>query len=231
MSTIKSKQAFRLLVLIGNPKLAEKASEILSQASIPLQFQTSAVGTAPSDMIDILGLGTPDRTLVLCTLPLDVANETLRSLKRGLRLGSVNSGIAFTIPVTGASNIFLSLMQNLMKSEDQTERKETKPMTENKYSLIAAIVNPGYSEELMDVAREAGARGGTVLHSRQVGETEALTGLGLTIQDEKEIVIIVADQNTKLGIMQAIGNKCGMHSDAKGFVLSLPIDGVVGVEE
>ena len=104
-------------------------------------------------------------------------------------------------------------------------------MSDNKYSLIAAIVNPGYSEELMDEARAAGARGGTVLHSRQVGQAEALSSLGLKIQDEKEIVIIVADQETKLGIMQAIGNKCGMHSDAKGFVLSLPIDGVVGVEE
>lgn len=231
MSTIKSKQAYRLLVLIGNSKLAEKATQILSQASIPMQMQTSAVGTAPTDMIDILGLGSPNRAVLINILPQDIANNMLRSLKKVLKLGSVNSGIAFTLPLSGASNIILSIMQKIEEATEPQERKETKPMSDNKYSLIAAIVNPGYSEELMDEARAAGARGGTVLHSRQVGQAEALSSLGLKIQDEKEIVIIVAAQETKLGIMQAIGNKCGMHSDAKGFVLSLPIDGVVGVEE
>ena len=44
------------------------------------------------------------------------------------------------------------------------------------------------------------------------------------------MLFIVAENESKLKIMQAIGDKCGMHSDAKGIVLSLPIDTVIGME-
>lgn len=37
--------------------------------------------------------------------------------------------------------------------------------TEN-YEVIFAIVNAGFAEDVMDVARENGARGGTILNAR-----------------------------------------------------------------
>ena len=43
------------------------------------------------------------------------------------------------------------------------------------------------------------------------------------------LILILADAEHKLPIMQAIGEKCGVHSDAKGIVLSLPIDSAVGL--
>ena len=39
--------------------------------------------------------------------------------------------------------------------------------TEN-YEVIFAIVNAGFAEDVMDVARENGARGGTILNARGV---------------------------------------------------------------
>ena len=82
-----------------------------------------------------------------------------------------------------------------------------------------------------DVAREAGAGGGTVVHSRRIGNKEAMGFWGMSIQEEKEMLFIVTENDSKLEIMQAIGERCGMHSEAKGLVLSLPIDTVIGLEE
>lgn len=48
------------------------------------------------------------------------------------------------------------------------------------------------------------------------------------MQKEKEIVMILSETENKMKLMQSIGEKCGMHSDAKGIVMSLPIDSVVG---
>ena len=83
----------------------------------------------------------------------------------------------------------------------------------------------------MDVARAAGAGGGTVVHSRRIGNKETLGFWGMSIQEEKEMLFIVTENENKLKIMQAIGEKCGMHSEAKGILVSLPIENVIGLDD
>ena len=102
-------------------------------------------------------------------------------------------------------------------------------MTESGYAMIAAIVNQGFSGEVMQAARSAGAVGGSVLHSRGIGATDEVNSWGFKLQDEKEIVIIVAERESKLAIMQAIGNSCGLQSDAKGVVVSIPVEDALGL--
>lgn len=221
----------RALVLITTPKLSARAADMFQQGAIPIQYQWNAAGTAPSEMIDILGLGSPDKSVLLSILPKPFADEMMKKLKKELKLGSVNSGIAFTLPLSGANNLILRLLEQLSGDENESkERKEESVMAETKYSLITAVINQGYSEEVMDVARAAGAGGGTVVHSRRMGNKEAMGFWGMSIQEEKEMLFIVAGNDSKLKIMQAIGEKCGIHSEAKGIVLSLPIDTVIGLE-
>lgn len=102
-------------------------------------------------------------------------------------------------------------------------------MAEVKYVLIAAIVDRGFNNEVMDAARAAGAGGGTVIHSRSIDSEEATGFWGLSVQEEKEIVLILAEAENKMNIMRAISEKCGMRSEAKGLVMSLPIDSVMGI--
>ena len=102
---------------------------------------------------------------------------------------------------------------------------------DNRYAMIAAIVNQGYSENLMEAARAAGATGGTVIHSRSVGNDAISGAWGFAVEDEREIVLIVAENEQKLSIMQAISDACGIKSEAKGIVISLPIEDVIGLGE
>ena len=104
-------------------------------------------------------------------------------------------------------------------------------MSEMKNAMIAAIVNRGYSEEVMAAARAAGAGGGTVVHSRSVVDDSALPHVGAGLAEEKDIVLIVANADTKLAIMQAIGDRCGIRTEAKGIVYSFPIDSVIGLAD
>ena len=83
----------------------------------------------------------------------------------------------------------------------------------------------------MEAAKSAGAGGGTILHSRQVGNDEVNEFWGMSVQDEKEIVLIISDMENKVKIMQAINEKCGVSSSAKGIVMALPIDSVIGIHE
>lgn len=221
----------RVLVLITTPKLADKAMKMFRKGAIPIQYQWNAVGTASSEMIDVLGLGSPDKSVLISFMPKIFADEMLKRLKKELRLGTVNSGIAFTLPMSGANNLVVRMLEQLSGNEaENTERKVRINMSDIKYSLITAVVNRGYSENVMEAARAAGASGGTVVPSRRIGNEQAVGFWGMSIQNEKDIIFIITDNENKLKIMQAIGEKCGMHSEAKGIVVSLPIDAVIGFE-
>ncbi len=225
-----NKQAYRMLVLITNPKLAVKAEALLRSASIPVSYQLNAEGTASSEIMDMLGLGSIDKSLIVSFLTKSAADETLLRLRRKLRLGSTNSGIAFTVPLSGASKAILDMIAMRSDVSSKNERKGEISLEEMNFMLIAAIVHRGFSENVMEAARSAGASGGTVLHSRQI-DSEAITSKwGLNGQEEKEIVLILAGEANKAGIMKAISEKCGVHSEAKGLVLSLPIDSVIGLQ-
>lgn len=231
MSEIVKHSPFRALVLITTPKLGEKASKMCREGAVPVQYKWHGVGTASSEMIDVLGLGSPDKSILISILSKPFADTMLKKYKKGLRLGTVNSGIAFTLPLTGANNLLVRMLEQLDNGElELMKRKDEKRMADTKYSLIAVVVNEGYSENVMEAARAVGAGGGTVVPSRRIGNEQAMGFWGMSIQNEKDMVFIVADNESKLKIMQEIGEKCGMHSEAKGIVVSLPIDNVIGFD-
>ncbi len=225
---MERKETYQLLMLIATPKLADRAADMFLKSALPIQYRLHAEGTASSEIMDMLGLGSTDKAVLISTVPWSFGKIMLGKLHSELRLDAVNSGIAFTIPLTGVSKLMLRMMEHTAQ-QGVSNGKDENRVTDTTYTLIAAIVNRGFSTEVMDAARAAGAGGGTVVHSRSIGNEEASGFWGLSVQEEKEIVLILADHDKKSDIMRGIGEKCGMHSDAKGVVLSLPIDEVMGI--
>lgn len=222
--------SFQQLVLIINPKLAEKATRIFRKSTLPVQYRLNAEGTASSEIMDMLGLGSIDKCILMSTVPRQLGDAMLTRLRQELRLGTVNSGIAFTISLTGMNKL---LMRMLIKSGEENTahsiRKVGNIMSDTKYALIVAAVNIGFSGDVMDAAKAAGASGGTVIHSRWIGNEEIAASWGLSMQEEKELVLILSEEEKRVEIMSGISEKCGMRSDARGLVMSLPIDAVMGL--
>lgn len=102
-------------------------------------------------------------------------------------------------------------------------------MKKNNYEVIFAIVNSGYAEDVMDVAREQGARGGTIIDARGVAREEAAAFFGITLHTEKEIVMIVVPKEIKDAVLNAIYKEMGMAKKAQGIAFSLPITDTVGL--
>lgn len=230
MENKQKPEAFQLLVLITTPKLADRAARIFRKNSLSVQYRLNAEGTASSEIMDMLGLGSIDKCVMVSAAPKPLGDLVLGRLRTELRLGSVNSGVAFTIPITGANSLILRMLTQIAgDGEGQNRGKDGDSMTGTRYALIAVIVNIGCSGDVMDAARSAGASGGTVIHSRWLGNDEVGALWGLSVQDEKEIVLILSDSDIKVPIMSAISEKCGMQSEAKGIVMSLPIDAVMGL--
>ncbi len=107
-------------------------------------------------------------------------------------------------------------------------------MKTNDYEVIFAIVNDGFAEDVMDIAREQGARGGTILNARGVAKEEAAAFFGITVHTEKEIVMMVVPKDIKDNILNAIYKEMGMAKKAQGIAFSLPVTdtaGLVKIEE
>ncbi|MBQ8208628.1 MAG: transposase [Clostridia bacterium] len=230
MENNEKKPSYQLLVLIATPKLADKAAELFCRNSLPVQYRLNAEGTASNEIMDMLGFGSIDKCILASMVEKPLGQKMLGKLHSELRLDTVNSGIAFTIPLTGASNLILRMLtQTAENTAGSAGGKERYIMTDIKYSLITAVVNRGFSGDVMKAAKEAGAGGGTVMHSRSIVNEEALGFNELSVPDEKEIVLIIAEAESKMAIMRAISENCGMASEAKGLVVSLPIDSVMGI--
>ncbi len=230
MSEAGNNLSLRILMLVAPPKLANKATKLFGKADVPLHYTLNAMGTASSETMDMLGLGTPDRRILISIMTRRYADRLMCKIRSDLKFGAPGTGVAFTIPITGASNHAIKMLKDLDENNISLPKgKEAIRMSDINRVLIAAIVNQGCSEDVMDAARTAGAGGGTVLHSRSIAGAEVLSLWGLGAQEEKEIVLIAADLESKLDIMSSISEKCGMHSDAKGMVISLPIESAIGL--
>ncbi|MBP3397048.1 MAG: P-II family nitrogen regulator [Clostridia bacterium] len=97
------------------------------------------------------------------------------------------------------------------------------------HEMILCIVNNGFSGEVMDAARACGASGGTVLHARGTASPEAETFFKITIQPEKELVMILVPSEIKDDVLHALYQKVGLQTPGQGIAFALPVDGVVGL--
>ena len=102
-------------------------------------------------------------------------------------------------------------------------------MKTNNHEVIFAIVNSGFAEDVMNVAREQEARGGTILTGRGVAKEEAAAFFGSPLHSEKEILMMVVDKAIKDNVLHAIYHEMGMGKPAQGIAFSLPVSDVAGL--
>ena len=102
-------------------------------------------------------------------------------------------------------------------------------MKTSEHEVIFAIVNSGFAEDVMEVAREQGVRGGTILNARGVVREDAATFFGITLHADKEIVMMVVEKSLRDKVLNAIYKEMGMAKKAKGIAFSLPVSDVAGL--
>lgn len=102
-------------------------------------------------------------------------------------------------------------------------------MKTSEHEVIFAIVNSGFAEDVMEVAREQGVRGGTILNARGVVREDAAAFFGITLHADKEILMMVVEKSLRDKVLNAIYKEMGMAKKAKGIAFSLPVSDVAGL--
>ena len=104
-------------------------------------------------------------------------------------------------------------------------------MSDKKYELVFCIINSGFSQTVMDAARRVGATGGTVIRGRGTANREAEEYFHITIQPEKEIVMILVPSDIKDNLLTALYHAAGLNSAGQGIAFSVPVDKTAGLSE
>ena len=102
-------------------------------------------------------------------------------------------------------------------------------MKTDNHEVIFAIVNAGFADDVMDVARQQGARGGTILNARGVVNEDAAAFFGITLHADKEILMMVVEKYIRDHVLNAIYKEMGMDKKARGIAFSLPVADVAGL--
>ncbi len=97
------------------------------------------------------------------------------------------------------------------------------------HEVIICIVNAGFSDAVMDAAKEFGARGGTVIHARGTANSEAVKKFEIPVSPEKEMVMILVPSEIKDDILHALYRAVGLKTPGQGIAFSMPVDAAVGL--
>jgi nitrogen regulatory protein PII len=224
--------SLKLLFFIVDWNHANIVSNVFVEETVRFHFISKGRGTANSDVLDLLGIGANEKAIITCLEQAVGVPMMLREIQKKLKPHSPGGGIAFTVPLSAINDpVLLIFKQSIHKNLKITERKDEGANMADEYShdLILSVVNKGYSDELMNTARTAGATGGTVINARGQAHEGAVKFFGVSVQDEKEIVIILTNREKKSSIMRAVCEAHGLNSDAQGIVFSLPVDDVLGL--
>lgn len=200
--------------------------KIFTQNNLPLNLIFHGEGTATSDLMEMFGLEETKRLVSVSFVRQKTIHEIYGILNRKLNLDKKGSGIGFTLPISCISGFLPSMIKEYEGSKEQ--ESEGQFMT-NAYELIVTIVSNGYYDRVMDAAKSVGAKGGTVIHAKGLGASEVVKFLGITIQPEKDLVLILTDKSKKSLMMEKIAEQAGICTEGKGISFAVPITSVLGL--
>lgn len=200
--------------------------DICNDFGLSIHYTFLGHGTAKKQLLNYLGIGEKQKSITLSLFNDNVEYDLLTNINRKCKLYLIGNGIAFTIPLSSISGIIdktITTTLNKNKGNDKTMENQ------GKYDLILVACKPQYMEDVIEASRLAGATGGTIINSRSIGNENVENFLGIQIQDEQDLIAIIALREMKHDIMNCIKEKAGLSKDAKGVMFSLPVDNLIGL--
>ena len=205
-----------MMVTITNRNKRKDFRTFFKEHGLPVFLETTGRGTAQSEVLDYFGLEESEKLLFLAI----VTGETK------MLIDVPGTGVSFIVPLSSVGG--RKTLQFLV-NEQEFEKEEETSMKDTDYELLVAIANQGYIDTVMDAARSAKAGGGTVIHAKGTGMELAKKYLGVSLVEEKEVILIVTKSREKNQIMKAIMEQAGLDSKERTIVFSLPVTSVAGI--
>jgi len=192
-----------------------RALQIAKQHGISGGTIFLGMGTVQTPLLKLLDICEIRKEIVMIVNEKNQLRSALGVLDRVFHFRKPHHGIAFTVPVTR-----LYGTRNNGESESEEEIM---------HNLICTIVDRGLAEDVVDAARSAGSRGGTIVHARGSGIHETCKLFAMCIEPEKEIVFIVSDKDSTEAIVSAIRRHMEIDKPGNGIIFVQDVTSTYGL--
>ena len=202
----------------------DRLEKICRSLGLTMNLSMLGRGTAPKELLTLRGLQPTEKVIMTTAADRDTLKKLVHQTKEKLYIDIPGNGIMLAVPIKSAGGA-----QALAYLAGENKTNQEKPAMNFEYELIYVILNEGYSDDVMNAARPAGATGGTVISAKGTGIKQAEKFQGLTLANEKEVILIVARSSAKAAIMRAIIEKAGLQTKAGAVCFSLPVSQIEGL--
>ena len=216
------------LMTIVDKGASQAVQGLYQQHQMHVSLVLRGHGTANSEVMDLLGLDEPEKELILGIAHRGRCRSILREMAEKLHLDRPGTGVAFTCPLTGITVAASGRLH--AEIEWMAEDKEEEPMASQPMEMIVMVVDSGSTDLVVSAAKTAGAHGGTVLKAREVAGEEKRKIFGITVEPEKELVLMVVPSAEKKGIFKAVCAAVLEQTGEHAFGFSLPVSDAVGLK-
>ena len=206
-----------LLFSITRREDSEAFVDFFKDRNLSCIYSAVAEGTARQKTLALLGLERSYKSIHCAIVPGSRTKEILDALSTVMQIDLPDRGVAIAIPILSVSGA--RTLQYMLGG--------TEPM-QSDYELIIAILEAGYTDMVMDAAREGGAGGGTVVHAKGTAAERAQKFFGISLADEKDMLYIVTSRAKRNDIMRSIMQKAGIDSKAHTIAFSVPVAATAG---
>ena len=214
-----------LLISIVERGSGNKLNKLYRENQVFVNLRCEGAGTATSEIMDILGLGSSEKDILISTAAASAASALLDRLDDELRGAAPGKGIAFAVSLTAVSSLIAAFIDRKTRAEVEGSGSMD---NQQRSSMILVTANQGFTDAVMDTARKAGARGGTIIKGRWAGDESFAETNGITtLQAEKEMIFIVVPTEIRNKVMDAVTRQHGLRTEAGAMVTAIAVEQLV----
>lgn len=218
-SSLEMKE-FELIYIIVNFGLGSKVLKVAKQNGICGGTIFLGKGTINNRILELLALSDIRKEIVLMISEKTIVNDTLELLDREFNLKKPNQGIAFSTSITGIYGV------RSCKCDDIKERRGVEATM---YNAIFVVVDKGKGETVIEAAKKAGSRGGTIINARGSGIHETSKLFSMAIEPEKEMVLILSENNITEAITTSIREQLKIDEPGNGIIFVQDVNKACGL--
>ena len=209
---------YSVAVAILKKDKGSKALKLLKDIGVTGGTIVYASGTANSEVLKFLEYTSIKKEILFSVINSQDESKVLETLNNKLDLEKANNGIAFTIPLTEVIGSGSKI--------NKEDRKETIDMT---YEVIFVIVDNHRGEEVVSIAEKYGSKGATIIHGRGSGIHEKASIFNITIEPEKEIVMMLVKTEKHDEILNGLSEDLNIQDPGQGIIFSASVNQALGL--
>lgn len=177
-------------------------------------------GTASNEFLKLIDYDHIHKEILFSVIKRSDEERLLSVLDKKFNFEKKNSGILFVIP-----------LKEVITNKSRSKRVDTKESNDMDYEVIFVVVDNHRGEEVVEIANKYGSKGATIIHARGSGVHEKGSVFNITIEPEKEVVMLLVKAEMHNQIIDGLGADLKIDEPGNGIIFSAAVSEAIGLVE